>query len=87
VIDPGDSPDYYVCSLDIKRKIKIPLKKIITKSKYSGYFVDIYKLIHVLKDQFTVVEHIHGFNGDYTDYFHRKEVNYSTYTKLNIFDK
>ena len=87
VVDPGDGPDYYVCSFDIKRKIKIPLKKIILESKYSGYFVDIYKLIHVLKDQFSVVEHICGFNGMYTDYFHRKEVNYSTYTKLNIFNR
>lgn len=87
VIDPGDGPDYYICSFDIKRKTKIPLKKIILESKYSGYFVDIYKLIHVLKDQFTVVEHIYGFNGEYTDYFHRKEVNYSTYTKLNIFNR
>lgn len=87
VVDPGKSPDYYICSFDIQRKTKIPLKEIILESKYSGYFVDIYKLIHVLKDQFTVVEHIHGFNGEYTDYFHRKEVNYSTYTKLNIFNR
>lgn len=87
VIDPGDGPDYYVCSFDIKRKTKIPLKEIITESKYSGHFVDIFRLIHALKDQFTVVEHIHGFNGEYTDYFHRKEVNYSTYTKLNIFNR
>ena len=87
VVDPGKSPDYYICSFDIQRKTKIPLKEIILESKYSGYFVDIYKLIHALKDQFTVVEHIHGFNGEYTDYFHRKEVNYSTYTKLNIFNR
>lgn len=88
VIDPGKSPDYYVCSFDIKRKTKIPLKNIIVKKeKWNGHFVDIFKLIHALKDQFTVVEHIHGFNGDYTDYFHRKEVNYSTYTKLNIFNR
>lgn len=87
VIDPGKSPDYYVCSFDIKRKTKIPLKEIILESKYSGYFVDIYKLIRVLKDQFTVVEHILGFNGDYTDYFRREKVNYRTYSKLNIFDR
>lgn len=87
VVDPGKSPDYYICSFDIQRKTKIPLKEIILESKYSGYFVDIYKLIHALKDQFTVVEHIHGFNGEYPDYFHRKEVNYSTYTKLNIFNR
>ena len=84
VIDPGDSPDYYVCHLDIKRKTKIPLEKIITTSMYSGHFVDIYKLIHVLKDKFTVVEHIHGFNGDYTDFFHREKVDYRTYGKLNL---
>lgn len=87
VIDPGDSPDYYVCHLDIKRKTKIPLEKIITTSMYSGHFVDIYKLIHVLKDKFTVVEHIHGFNGDYTDFFHREKVDYRTYSKLNLFDR
>lgn len=87
VIDPGDGPDYYVCSFDIQRKTKIPLKEIILESKYSGHFVDIYKLIHVLKDQFNVVEHIHGFNGEYTDYFRREEVNYSTYTKLDIFNR
>nr|DAO99392.1 MAG TPA: hypothetical protein [Caudoviricetes sp.] len=84
VIDPGDSPDYYVCHLDIKRKTKIPLEKIITTSMYSGHFVDIYKLIHVLKDKFTVVEHIHGFNGDYTDFFYREKVDYRTYGKLNL---
>lgn len=87
VIDPGKSPDYYICSFDIKRKTKIPLKEIILESKYSGHFVNIYKLIHVLKDQFSVVEHIHGFNGDYTDYFRREKVNYRTYTKLNIFNR
>jgi len=87
VVDPGKSPDYYICSFDIQRKTKIPLKEIILESKYSGYFVDIYKLIHVLKDQFTVVEHIHGFNGDYTDYFRREKVNYRTYGKLNLFDR
>lgn len=87
VVDPGKSPDYYICSFDIQRKTKIPLKEIILESKYSGYFVDIFRLIHALKDQFSVVEHIHGFNGEYTDYFHRKEVNYSTYTKLNIFNR
>lgn len=87
VIDPGKSPDYYICSFDIKRKSKIPLKEIILESKYSGYFVDIYKLIRVLKDQFTVVEYIHGFNGEYTDYFRREKVNYRTYSKLNIFDR
>lgn len=87
VVDPGKSPDYYICSFDIQRKTKIPLKEIILESKYSGYFVDIYKLIHVLKDQFTVVEHIHGFNGEYTDYFRREKVNYRTYGKLNLFDR
>nr|DAW82992.1 MAG TPA: hypothetical protein [Caudoviricetes sp.] len=85
VIDPGDGPDYYVCSFDIKRKIKIPLKKIITESKYSGHFLDIYKLIHVLENRFTVVEHISGLNGEYTNYFYRKKVDYRTYVKLNIF--
>lgn len=87
VVDPGKSPDYYICSFDIQRKTKIPLKEIILESKYSGYFVDIYKLIHALKDQFTVVEHIHGFNGEYTDYFRREKVNYRTYGKLNLFDR
>nr|DAX41463.1 MAG TPA: hypothetical protein [Caudoviricetes sp.] len=87
VVDPGKSPDYYICSFDIQRKTKIPLKEIILESKYSGYFVDIYKLIYVLKDQFTVVEHIHGFNGEYTDYFRREKVNYRTYGKLNLFDR
>lgn len=87
VIDPGKSPDYYICSFDIQRKTKIPLKEIILESKYSGYFVDIYKLIHVLKDQFTVVEHISGLNGEYTDYFRREKVNYRTYGKLNLFDR
>lgn len=87
VVDPGKSPDYYICSFDIQRKTKIPLKEIILESKYSGYFVDIYKLIHVLKDQFTIDEHIYGFNGEYTDYFRREKVNYRTYGKLNLFDR
>ena len=86
VIDPGKSPDYYVCCFDIKRKTKIPLKNIIVKKdKWNGHFVDIFRLIHALKDQFSVVEHICGFNGEYTDYFYRKEVGYKTYSKLNIF--